>query len=206
MSKLYKLTDQHGRTHGGTQWGVGVTHTADGQSKELCNGHWIHAYRDPYVAVLLNPAHAAFTYPRLWECRGKVGLDMADKCGCTELTTVREIALPKVTQPQAVEFARLVALRVYPLWREYDKDGIGGRWLHGDKSISAADAVWAATRATWATEAAAAATAATAAAAAAAATWAAATAAAADAAEAAEAITWRQMRNDARKACGAGKA
>ena len=208
MSKLYKLTDQDGKTRTGqdneTQWGPGVTHAADGKSQGLCNEHWIHAYRDPHVAALLNPAHADLRNPKLWECEGTVGLDMADKCGCTELTTVREIPLPKMTVAQKVEFARLVALRVYPLWWKYDKNRTVWKWLNGDKSISAEAAAWAADEAAaWAAWAAArAAWAAWAADEAAAwAAWAACEAA--DGAVAAGAgFTWRKLRNDAHKACG----
>jgi hypothetical protein len=39
--KLYKLTDEHGQTRGGTQWGEGVTHTATGTGTELCSDGWI---------------------------------------------------------------------------------------------------------------------------------------------------------------------
>lgn len=30
--KIYKLTEEYGRTMGGTQWGPGITHTATGEA------------------------------------------------------------------------------------------------------------------------------------------------------------------------------
>ena len=42
--KLYKLTDGNNQTKNDTQWGENVTHAADGDSTELCNEHWLHAY------------------------------------------------------------------------------------------------------------------------------------------------------------------
>jgi len=170
MTKLYKLTKTDKTTQNNTLWGDGITHTADGESRDLCNGHWIHAYRDPIVAVMLAPAHTYDCKYLMWKCEGVVGLDHADKCGCTSLTTLRQIETPNVTIEQRREFARLVALEVYPLWEKYDTDGIVGRWLNGDKTISAADAWAAASAAAAALAAASAASAASAAAAAAGAT------------------------------------
>ena len=66
MAKLYKLTDSCGRTRDGTRWGPGVSHSGTGKG-ELCGPGWIHAYEHPLVAVLMNPIHANFQNPRLWE-------------------------------------------------------------------------------------------------------------------------------------------
>ena len=107
--KLYKLTNQDGQTHGGCQWGEGVTHTASGKGG-LCGPGWLHAYTDPLLAVFLNPIHANIQNPRLWECDGEVGkTDHGLKIGCTRLTTIREIPLPAVTTNQRVRFAILCA-------------------------------------------------------------------------------------------------
>jgi len=158
--KLYKLTDENGRTYGGTQWGEGVEHTALGTG-ELCGPGWLHAYTgsesDPeagaLLAVLLNPIHANFQPPRLFEAEGDVGkTGYGLKVGCTRLRALREIPLPVVTTEQRVRFGILAALEVCP------KDGWGIKfrawatdWLDGsDRSASAA---WAAEAEAWAAEA-----------------------------------------------------
>ena len=152
MAKLYKLTDENGRTRGGTQWGPGVTHGGTGEGG-LCGPGWVHAYEHPLIAVLLNPIHADFAHPRLWEAEGEIALrDGQLKCGCLSLTTVREIPLPVVTTEMRVRFAILCAKRVcndveWNLWAD--------KWLSGeDRTAWAAEA--AARRAEAAAEAAAA--------------------------------------------------
>lgn len=110
METLYKLTDRKDQTFKGTQWGEGVTHTASGEG-DLCGPGWLHAYEDPVVAVLLNPVHAEFAEPHLWLAEGVVGLrEHRLKVGCTELTTVKRIPLPKVTTEQRVRFGILCAM------------------------------------------------------------------------------------------------
>src|SRR5262250_2167785 len=96
---LYKLTDERGQTRGGTQWGEDVTHEALGaDGRDLCSSSWIHAYEHPLLAALLNPIHADFQSPQLWEARGEIGKrDGQLKCGCRKLTTVRQIELPTIT-------------------------------------------------------------------------------------------------------------
>ena len=95
----WKLTDANGRTHGGCQWGEGVTHTAPGHGP-LCSAVWLHFYRHPVIGLFLNPAHTRFDAAtmRLWECR-YAGVRFDDgmlKSGSTELTTVREIECPRL--------------------------------------------------------------------------------------------------------------
>ncbi|MEK7993680.1 MAG: hypothetical protein AAB403_07735, partial [Planctomycetota bacterium] len=142
--KVYKLTDKNGQTKNNTQWGEGVTHTADGNAKDLCNSHWIHAYQSPLLAVFMNPAHADIRKPILWECEAEVGLTKSDKIGCTSLTTLKKIALPKVTMEHRVRFALLAARAVYAVWSKYDKDGAWLKWcearLRGDKDAANAAA------------------------------------------------------------------
>ena len=142
--KLYKLTKQDNTTQNDTLWGEGVTHEADGKSTELCNNHWLHAYTDPLLAVIMNPAHANIGNPKLWECEGDVGLEQADKVGCTKLTTLKEIPLPQITPSQLIKFACLVAREIYPLWDKYDKDGVWLKWYDGgcqpDDAANAANA------------------------------------------------------------------
>ena len=151
MIKLYKLTDGDGQTRGGTQWGPGVSHSGTGEG-ELCGPGWIHAYEHPLVAVLMNPIHANFQNPRLWEAEGEVGLrDGQIKCGCKTLTTIREIPLPSITTEMRVRFAILCAKGVCacPSWNAW-----ADRWLSGeDRSEDASEA---ASKAAWAVQAAAA--------------------------------------------------
>lgn len=143
--RLYKLTDENGQTYNNTQWGEGVTHTASGKGK-LCGPGWLHAYTDPLLAVLLNPIHANFSNPRLWEAEGEVGAtDFGLKVGTTRLTTIREIPLPDVTSNQISRFAILCARRVCrdEAWNRW-----ADKWLSGeDRSAAAAGrAAWPAAR------------------------------------------------------------
>jgi hypothetical protein len=101
----------------------------------------------------MNPIHARFRTPRLWEAEGEVGLrDGQIKCGCKTLTTIREIPLPSITTEMRVRFAILCAKEVCAClsWNAW-----ADRWLSGeDRSEAAAgaaaEAAWAAT---WAAEA-----------------------------------------------------
>jgi hypothetical protein len=167
MIKLYKLTDRDGQTRNGTHWGPGVSHSGTGEGG-LCGPGWIHAYEHPLVAVLLNPTHADFKNPRLWESEGEVALrDGQLKCGCKTLTTVREIPLPKITTEMRVRFGILCAKEVCA---DLSWNAWADRWLSGGvrseaAAGTAAAAAWAAFRsaaygsawAAWAAEAAAAA-------------------------------------------------
>lgn len=167
--RLYKLTDRDGQTHGGTQWGEGIEHTAPGTG-DLCSSGWIHAYTgsetDPgagaLLAVLLNPIHSDFRNPRLWEADGDVGkTDAGLKVGCTRLRTMWEIPAPELTTNQRVRFAVLCALATCPetsqgaRFREW-----ANSWLNGtDRSAQAgwsaeAQATPAACAAAWAARAA----------------------------------------------------
>jgi hypothetical protein len=139
--KLYKLTDEDGRTYGGMQWGENVTHDeselleGDGP---LCSGHWYHAYIDPLLAVMLNCAHANFKHPRLWVAEGEPKKIAPDKVGCKRVTTLHEIQLPEVTHEQHTAFAIMAAKAVYP-----DDDFVAwaNSWLGGtDRSAEAAAA------------------------------------------------------------------
>ena len=140
MIKLYKLTDSCGKTRNDTQWGPGVSHSGTGKG-ELCGPGWIHAYEHPLVAVLMNPIHANFQNPRLWEAEGEVGLrDGQIKCGCKTLTTTREIPLPSITTEMRVRFTILCAKEVCACseWNAW-----GDKWLSGeDRTLSAAAAAY----------------------------------------------------------------
>jgi len=126
---LYKLTDENGETYNQTKWGPGVTYTATGKGP-LCGPGWIHAYTHPLLAVLLNPAHANFKHPRLWEAEGIVEIeDKGLKVGCKSLTTTKEIDLPKITAKQTVRFAVCCVLEVYfdPRFVSWAKDWLDGK-------------------------------------------------------------------------------
>ena len=146
--RLYKLTDANAQTHNGCQWGEGVTHEGTGEV-DLCGPGWIHAYTDPLLAVLLNPIHADFASPRLWECEGEVVKnDCGLKVGCKSLTTLRDILLPEVTTEQHIHFAVLCARAVC---HDEGWNAWAGQWLSGeDRSARAAWAAWAAAWAAWA--------------------------------------------------------
>ena len=113
--KAFKLTDENGQTHGQTQWGPGATHSGTGKGAPLCGPGWIHFYDDPLLAVFLNPIHAGFSNPRLWECEvsGEIRNDQGLKFGAQTLTTLREITpVPEVTLEHRVRFAIFCALEV----------------------------------------------------------------------------------------------
>ena len=138
MNLLYKITDANWETKNRTKWGPGVTHTAPG-SGALCTNGWLHAYLSPELATLLNPIHAAFKDPVLWEAEGEIGArDGQLKVGSAALTTVRTVEAPVFTMEQRVKFAILCAKAVY-----HDPDFVAwaDAWLGGaDRSYKAA--VW----------------------------------------------------------------
>ena len=149
--KAYKLTDKHALTRNGTTWGPKVTQTADG-SGELCGPGWLHFYADPLLAVLLNPIHANFTEPRLWEAEaeGEIKEDHGLKFGCTKLATLCEIPLPQISTTQRVAFGILCAKQVctnaeWVTWAD--------NWLtNRNRMGAAAAAAWAAAAAAEAAE------------------------------------------------------
>lgn len=149
--KLYKLTDGDGKTWGGTQWGPGVSHSGTGEG-ELCGPGWIHAYEHPLIAVLMNPIHAGFENPRLWEAEGDVGLrDGQLKCGCATLTTIREITIPEITTEMRVRFAIMCAREAAAAdaaaaraWAAAAWASLASAWASLASERAAAAAAWAA--------------------------------------------------------------
>src|ERR1035441_3089235 len=109
----YKLTDKNGRTKSNTQWGEGGTHTAIGTSKVLCSDGWIHWYTSPHIAVLLNPIHANFKAPLIWEgeANGEILCEPL-KSGSRVYTTLRLGMLPEISLSQRVAFGILSSLCV----------------------------------------------------------------------------------------------
>lgn len=144
MSTLYKLTNGDGQTRGGTQWGPGMSHSGTGEGG-LCGPGWIHAYESPLIAVLMNPIHADFKNPRLWEAEGEIAIrDGQLKCGCATLTTIREIPLPEITTEMWIRFAILCTKEastaaVGEAWKAWN--AWADKWLSGeDRSAAAAAA------------------------------------------------------------------
>ena len=140
--KAYKLTDQNGQTINKTQWGEGIEHTATGIDNNLCSDGWIHFYTSPLLAVLLNPIHANFKNPKLWECETS-GEEIHEplKSGCKTLKTLREIPLPTITTTQKVAFAILCAKKVC---KSKDWNVWADNWLSNkDRSKDAASSAYA---------------------------------------------------------------
>jgi len=149
--KLYKLTDKNDQTHGGCQWGKGVTHTADGKGR-LCTKHWIHAYTDPILTVLVNPIHGEYDTEtgHMWECEGEIGRNDRDqKVGCKKLTTIRRIDMPQITIEQRVRFAILCAKKVCKdrKWNKWANNWLNGKNKTADAVYAAFDAAGAAAHA-----------------------------------------------------------
>lgn len=136
----YKLTDENLRTHGNTQWVLGEWRETSGEG-DLCGAGWLHAYRHPLLAVLMNPVHAKISEPKLFRCEwtGEVKSDHGLKIGVTRLRLVEQIALPAITTNERVRFGVLCAMRAY------NEEG-WLRWARGwlDCSDRSANAAWAA--------------------------------------------------------------
>ena len=119
------------QTFNGFQWKIGETKTTSGNSNELCNNQFLHYYHDPLLAILLNPVHANIDNPRLFEVEAE-GIHLNDKGlqgGCTQLTLIRELELPKVTTLNRIAFGILCALEVY---RETNFVEWANSWLIGE--------------------------------------------------------------------------
>jgi len=159
MTTIYKLTDADGYTRRGqtgeTLWREGITITATGEGG-LCTDGVVHGYRYPLLGLAMNPIHAGFVNPRLWECEGEIIADDGTKVGCKSLTCVRE--LPR---PEAIPINALVRWAIY-LAREGCTNATWLAWAEGwlsgsDRSAARAREAAAAARAReaaeWAAEA-----------------------------------------------------
>ena len=143
---ICKLTDENMQTYNKTQWQLQQWQETDG-SEELCSPGWLHYYSHPLLAAFLNPIHADFATPRLFEIEiaGKIKEDHGLKLGCTKLRLVKEIAVPAVTLEQRIKFGILCALEVY---KDAKFVQWANNWLDGtDRSRAAANAAYAAARA-----------------------------------------------------------
>ena len=137
--KLYKLTDKNMQTHKGFQWTLDQWFETSGEG-HLCSPGWLHAYSDPTLALLMNPAHADFSNPRLFEAEGDGGYleDSGLKCGVRRLRLVKELGVTYLTLEQRVRFAIYCALEVN---KSQDFNRWAHNWLSGDdRSVKAANA------------------------------------------------------------------
>jgi len=81
--RLYKLTDEDMMTWNNTKWGEGVEHRIPPvKNPRICDGDVIHAYRNANLAYLLNPIHAGFRNPVLWEAEGDVVIEEGEISVC----------------------------------------------------------------------------------------------------------------------------
>ena len=129
--KCYKLTDENGQTQNNTQWGENVSHSASGESGQpLCSKGWIHFYTNPFLAVLMNPSHAFFTSPRLWEAESS-GEELHEplKSGSKTLTTLKEIPLPEISFSQRIAFGILCGKEVC---KNKEWNAWADKWLSGE--------------------------------------------------------------------------
>lgn len=141
----YKLTDANMQTYGGFQWRLDKPAYTSGEG-DLCGPGWLHFYDDPLLAVFLNPIHAEFKKPRMFEAlaTGEIKTDCGLKFGTTELTLKREIVVPVATTVQHIAFGILCAKQVcddkhWNAWAD--------KWLSGeDRTIEAAASAAATTR------------------------------------------------------------
>ena len=111
----WKLTNPTGQTHGETQWGPGVTHTARGVGTAFCSADLIHFYSHPIVAILHNPWHGAYIDPLLWEVEAAEPIfnDRGLKLGAKKLTTLQLCPVPQLSLLVRVRYAILVAKKVF---------------------------------------------------------------------------------------------
>jgi hypothetical protein len=147
--KKYKLTTQNMTTRCGFQWELNIPKEADGDSTVLCNDQWLHYYHHPLLAILLNPVHGDIINPKLFECKaeGKHLDDRGLKGGCTKMTLIKELELPKITLEQKVAFGILCALEVYKK-KSFVK--WANNWLEGVDRTNDTDAAYATTDAAYA--------------------------------------------------------
>jgi hypothetical protein len=134
----YKLLTQDMKTRKGKynemDWSdVGEWHEANGEGG-LCTAGMIHDYDDPWIAVVMNPAHAAIHNPVMYETE-RDGPTETDglKCGCKRLRLVRRVDIPDVPRVQRVAFGILAAMQVChdDVWLTWAR-----AWLSGEDRSS----------------------------------------------------------------------
>lgn len=156
MQTRYKLTTPEMQTHMGCEWTIGEWKEAPGKGL-LCSSGWIHCYDSTLLAVLMNPIHANFRSPRLFECESD-GLELDDsglKRGVQRLRLIRELQIPKPSRNQRLRFGILCALKINAsnAFERWAQDWLSGK----DRTIEAAcdvsrkmgNILWATTKAQW---------------------------------------------------------
>jgi hypothetical protein len=150
---VYKLTDADRYTRryksGEMRWRVGQAVAAPGG--KLCTYDVIHAYSDPYIAVLMDCVHGQYgETARMMEARGIICADEGTKLGLTKLTPVRWMKKPVLSISERVATGILCTLEVsddapFKNWAI--------KWLSGeDRTSVAATAEYAARAAAYAAE------------------------------------------------------
>lgn len=128
---LWKLTDDRMQTYGGYQWALKDTRSAPGRGP-LCSAGWLHAYRHPIVALMLNVGDTGIPNPRLFRAEGAIGYtDAGLVVGCTALRLLEELPVPGITTQHRVRMALLSALKVYyePEWVQWAES-----WFRGART------------------------------------------------------------------------
>jgi hypothetical protein len=137
MVTRYKLTDAKGFTHSHTEWGPGRSYSTNGNG-ELCSSSWLHCYRDPLLAILLNPIHANFNNPKMCivECSGFTLEDKGLKEGWTNMAFIKWIDTPKISSTKKIVFSILCTKTIYHN-KEWNK--WADAWLNNkDRTANAA--------------------------------------------------------------------
>jgi hypothetical protein len=140
---LIKLTDSRGYTRNKTHWEIGSKLSLPYTSKpKLCTTDVIHAYKSLNLALLVNPTHASFKDPKIFEAIGKIVVEDPLKVGCFELKITKEIEQPswykdtKTKRKVQLQFAILCAKEVLPMFeKRYPND------LRPRKAIEVAEKV-----------------------------------------------------------------
>ena len=158
--KMFKLTDQDMRTYGGFQWRLGEMRRVENYTGVACGTGALHSYRDPLLAIFMNPIHGDISSPRLFEARTGVKVKSVELKWISEkLTLIKEIPVPEMTREQRVE----ISIRICKLLcKDANWNAWADKWLDGsDRSAWSAEsaarsaravawsAAWSAESATW---------------------------------------------------------
>jgi hypothetical protein len=127
-TKVYKLTDQQGKTQG-LQWIPGEWHSTSGVGT-LCSASFLHAYPSALCSIFMNPIHARIQLPKLWiaEALGASKEDAGLKVGFSQLRIVEEILPPLIDQEHRIRLGLLASLEICsnPQWIAYAQNYLTG--------------------------------------------------------------------------------
>ncbi len=127
----YKLLTQGMQSHGGLQWTIGCTHTAQEPGNKMCSPQVLHCYSHPLMAVMFNPIHANIDNPRLFEIETSeiINQDFS-KLACKSQTLIKEIPLPTLSDEQRQEVAIRCAMLLPDApqeWTTWANDWLSGK-------------------------------------------------------------------------------